>query len=80
MTAVMVMKRNITKTEKLIKHTIAGGKMLEAKICDKCEQKATITVNDRYYCSIHGLEESARIEPELLIKIERHRILGITKK
>lgn len=54
--------------------------MMQENKCYKCEKMAVVTINDRNYCSIHGLEETAKIEAELIPKLERAILLGKPKQ
>jgi hypothetical protein len=49
---------------------------MPVRLCFKCVNKATVQLNGRDYCSIHGLEEQAKLEPKLLKEAEEKRILG----
>ena len=46
------------------------------KYCYKCPQKATITIEGKDYCSLHGIEISAIKHPKLIVKNEERILKG----
>jgi hypothetical protein len=67
-----------TETSKIVNYNELTIRDLEmpVRLCFKCVNKATVQLNGRDYCSIHGLEEQAKLEPKLLKEAEEKRILG----